>query len=290
MKPVDIKAIDTIVDLSKAGFKPLAQAKPRHFAAIGRFLTTVSNEIDVPLVSCLQTQIAANEDGITRIVLGGMTIGDVMSTIRRIAMLRNPGDTVVADINKLFEEISVLREHRNVVAHNTFLVKGNRLAFHNAISARTEAQLDVYIYRLDELDEFVRYSKNLGYRIAALGGRLVPEYTPPYRQSLLIMWLHQMQMKWTLALIKAANTTTKQKMELKELNEAAHKAVTEFVEATKPIDVNYAKLQKAASATTNKLSAALMTFDAPDPASLREIPARLQKQSRTRSKGSARSS
>jgi hypothetical protein len=65
-----LKAMNTLLDLAKAGFRPIDAKKTKHFAAIGRLVLAVSTEIDAGLNACLQGQINSGEEAVTRIVIG----------------------------------------------------------------------------------------------------------------------------------------------------------------------------------------------------------------------------
>ena len=283
-----LKSLNTLVELNAAGFRSLAQAKPRHFAAIGRFIVAMSNWIDVPLNSCLQAQLDLAEDGIARILIGGMSVGDVIGAIRRIVALRYPDSTLLVELNELFNEIEVLREHRNNVVHRTCMVCRNRLAFHNALYAKTESALDVRIYSLRDLAEFELYAQRLVYRLTEIQNRLVPNNIPIPTQAYLAKAINVAQLTTIIKMIDGDEI--KDVDDLKRLQALAEKATTSvaaYADIAIAIAPDFEELKKAALGDTQELSAALKLLKAPSGAALRDIPLRLQKNGRTRQKDTA---
>ena len=282
-----LKAIDTILELSNAGFRPLSEAKPRHFAAIGRFIIAVSNEIDVRLNECLQGQIEASDDAVTRIVVGEMRTGDVMAAIKRIIHSRSPDSKLCTELEELFKEINTLRQNRDIVAHRICQVSRNRLAFHNASLAKTDAAIEVTIFSIREIDEFVEYAKRLGFRIIALQAKLIPAYLSPAKQAYLTLALHDLHQQAIVELIKIGKIKGNKAIEIRTINRTAHEAINAYVASARRVDVEFGDLQKAARSALSNLFAALTSLDAPDVPALHEIPSRLRKTDRNLQKGTA---
>jgi hypothetical protein len=277
------KSIDTILDLTKAGFKGVELAgKPRHFAAIGKFMVTVGTEIDARLKAGLLQQIMSDEDTLARAILGDTRIGDVMSALRRIVESRSPDPAFLDELTKLFTEVSNLRRERNIVAHQTCMVSGNKIAFHNAAVARTDATIEVHIYTLSELAKLTEYSRRLGFRIVKmLRGIPRPKIVSEPTRAALALVTGTMLTKIASELIKTKSLKREHVEKLKNASSEQHNAISAYTEVARHIDSNLASLQQEASAKMHDFMAALVLVTAPDDATLLEIPARLQTKRRT---------
>jgi hypothetical protein len=276
-----IKSLDTLMDLVGAGFKPMDQAKPRHFAALGRFAVTISNKIDIPLLSCLLSQVDVTQEGIANIIVGGLPIGDVMGALRRIAELIDSDRKLTEDMSILFDEINNLRNVRNNVLHRSFMVKGNKFAFHNTLYAKTDSHIDVSFYSLEEIQEFTNYACHLGLRIAALSGRIVPGYTSPRKLLLWTTFFQTLQIQTMIELRKVGKISDEDYNKLLILSNESDSARKQFAEAVEKIDDDYPDIQKRLSAANRALSAALSGAIAPADLASLEIPVRLRKKDRT---------
>jgi hypothetical protein len=65
------------------------------------------------------------------------------------------------------------------------MVAADKLAFHNALLARTEDALKTEVFSLGELEEFAQYARRLGWRIAQLFSAHRPIEMPPLDQAYL---------------------------------------------------------------------------------------------------------
>ena len=128
-----LKIIETLSDLHKAGFKPIDKNKSRYFAVIGRFILSISTDIDACLNVYLQFQMNSRGEAVTCIMVGEMRNADVIASLKRIASSRKVESNVRADTETFFTEISVLRRVRDIVAHRACMVFGDKLAFRNAL-------------------------------------------------------------------------------------------------------------------------------------------------------------
>lgn len=284
-----LKAIETWGDLTKEGFRPIDDAgKPEHFEAIGKFIISVSNNIDGPLNSCLRVQIGSHEEAITRIVVGEMRIGDIIAALRRIATVRKLDENFLQDMEELFSEISLLRHVRDLTAHKTCLVNGDKIAFHNAFLAKTDSAIEVDIYTTADIHEFSGYAKRLGYRVLRLLEILVPIPQPPLNQAALILAGYGLLLQVAVAIRKSGKFKREKIVRLQELDKSAHAAVKAYTDAMRKIDPKLAELQRAASASIGEFTVAIATIEV-DESSLREIPLRLRNEHRSPPKDISRS-
>lgn len=272
-----LKAMDTVMDLVKAGFTPIDAAKTEHFAAVGRLLLSFSTDIDLGLKSCLQSQMNNGEEAVTRIVLGEMRIGDVMQALRRIAETRKVSPDATARIEMLFQEIQVLRNVRDKLAHRSCMVAGEKLAFHNAFLAKTDAAIEVDIYTLAELVEFSDYAARLGQRVLALRTVLVPVYQHPRTRAYLDMLQYKLLQDIILALKDAGKLEGDSWRRVHSLAGSSSEAMTAYVKAVAEMDGDMHKLQEAASSAVAEFSVAIAQEIFAGRDSLQDIPIRLRK-------------
>ena len=159
-----------------------------HYASIGRLITSFSN-IERQLSIQLRELIGITE--LTgRALTGEMRATDACSTIRRILtaqwqdLMLGQRTTIVISheskvMDQLFIEISTLKEIRDLVAHQRFFVKENRMAFTNYDTARTLAATKMQFYSVDDLNEFAKYADRLAKRTSLLRLPYLPEAAEP---------------------------------------------------------------------------------------------------------------
>jgi hypothetical protein len=283
------KTIDTWAELAKAGFVAIDTAgTPAHFGAIGKFVLAVSNAIDARLNACLQLQINSNEDAVTRIVVGEMRVGDIMTTLKRIAISRKLDGNSLKCMDDLFSEIQILRHVRDVIAHRMCLVNGDKFAFHNAFLAKTDSAIEVDIYTIADLTGFSEYASRLGYRVIRLLEFLVPVPQSPAMQAYLTVASHTVMVTTHVALVNTGKLDGEKGERLKALENDAHKAIRAYTDAARRTESNFLQLQKAAITATGKYIAAIASADAPGAQSLHEIPPLLRKKDRIPRKGISR--
>jgi hypothetical protein len=272
------KSVDTVIGLTKAGFQPVATAaKSRHFATIGDFIVTVGTEIDARLKSCLLQQIGSDEETLARAIVGDMRVGDVVGALRRIAESRSPSAQYLESLNKLFTEIANLRRERNVVAHQTCMVYRNKLAFHNASYARTDAAIEVNIHTVSDLKQMTLYARRLGYRILKVFSVLPRAKTIPAPNKAAVTLLLSTLLSHSVIALVRTKTLSKEKLsQLKAASDETHRATKAYVDVARHADPTLHNLQTKASEKIDNFLTAILLANAPDGPELFEIPARLK--------------
>lgn len=270
-----VKSIETVLNLAQSGFRPIEMAKPRHFSAIGKFILSVGTEIDARLKTCLLRQINSGEEALPRAIVGDMRTGEVAGALRRIAELRTLQPEFYENLKRLFAEIENLRRVRNVVVHQTCLVKGNSLAFHNAHDARSDAAMEVNIYSIKELDEFGKYAKLLGFRIVRQFANFSPKRMSPQQEAFLALAAHALFAQTAAALAKGKSLSKLQLEHLKSVLNSSYEAVGAYTKAAREIRPDFKTLTDHAVQTMNESISALEMINAPSGVLLYEVPQRL---------------
>jgi hypothetical protein len=145
------------------GFLDPADDKPEHYAAIGR-LVSAFNGIDAILNWVLRYQLGA-ETKRGRAVIGGMRTGDMLSAIKRLAIVNGMDKATFAALEELHRQIDVLKCVRDDVAHKIWAVRGEEMSFSNSHVSRLEDSADFSIYTITELNELARYAPYLSERM-----------------------------------------------------------------------------------------------------------------------------
>jgi len=268
--------LQTLTDLNKAGFKPLSEEKSKHYAAIGRLMMVVSNEVDAKLNGLLQTMLGGDEIS-SRAVVGEMRIPDVMAAIRRIATARALGKDTIDKMEAVFSEITSLRQARDVIAHKAIWAKGNKMAFHNALIAKTESAIEIIYFTINELNEFSRYAKLLGFRVQLLMPLLVTlPKSSAQNAFLLLISQHLITLAASAKLKMTPNISKARLLDLQNASEKSHLAVKALTEFARPLDPKFGEAQRAASDALVGFATVLTQLDAPELETLLEIPERLR--------------
>jgi hypothetical protein len=283
------KALDTMANLARDGFKNIDEAEPKHFAAIGKFIVTFATEIDHALNLILENQIGSLELDTGRAVVGEMRSSDVMSILKRIVASRPTGASALPELSELFYEIEVLRGVRDIVTHKSCMVSDNRLAFHNILVAKTGAAIKADIYTLDEVEEFSLYAQRLGFRIAKTFSQTIP--TVPllanvaFAQTSLLTAMSSV----AAAMLKKGLVPARKQEPLKAILRNALDAHLEYAKEARKIPETYAAAKTTADRSAVAVMLAMKLLNAPSDSALLEIPLRLRKPARNRDKSQSRS-
>jgi hypothetical protein len=276
-----LKQIRTMTDLAKDGFTPIGETHTEHFAAIGKFILSNSG-IDSQLNAILQTLLNGDYDA-GRVLVGEMRTGDLISGIRHIAATKKLEDNVAREMESLFSEISRLKSARDDLAHRACLVKDDKLAFHNAMVAKTDEGIAVNQYSITELNEFSRYAASLDRRLRLLLPSLLPRDQTVIQAFVAMAILLGLQTA-ALKLVENPDTSKEEKDKLKAVTLTAANATTAYSDAARKLDAKFADLKLAANKALMELANCLIERVIPADLASLEIPARLRNKHRSRRK------
>ncbi len=165
------------------GFLDPADDRPEHYAAVGR-LVSAFNGVDAILNWVLRYQIGADTKK-GRAIIGGMRTVDMLSAIKRLAMVTGMAADEFAVLEELHRQIIALKSIRDNVAHKIWAVRGEEMSFSNAHVSRFEDSAEFDVYTVAELNELARYAPHLSERALDLfpntiarGGRLPSREIP----------------------------------------------------------------------------------------------------------------
>jgi hypothetical protein len=271
-----IKRLMTILDLIRDGFVDISDKNEKHFAAVGRFVLS-QGIVDSQLGAMIKTMLNADE-GAADLLVGEMRTGDLIVALRNLAAKQKPPGEILEKLEAIFKEINRLKQARDDLAHRACMVKGDTLAFHNAMVSKTEEAIAVNYYSIDELDEFSSYAAGLLFRLRSLSPALFPRGDQEQKTALMFSIGYVLLLKLAIAAVDSPQFTEDEKSQLRALVKAAREAHEIYVEAAKKIDPEFGAHRQKANQTLMEVAYYLTQMGQKiDPTSL-EIPLRLQKQ------------
>jgi hypothetical protein len=256
-----LKQLTTMADLVKDGFEPIGDAHVEHFAAIGRFILSNSG-IDAQLHSMLQTLLNGDYDA-GRVLVGEMRTGDLISGIRHITAQQKLAANVMSEIEVLFSGISRLKAARDDLAHRACVVKGDALAFHNVLRAKTDNRIQVNYYSIAELNEFSRYAGSIDFRLRLLLPSLVPR-DQTLNNALLTMAILTALLTVAMKVERSPDASKKGKDKLWLAGNAAIEANNAYTEAARKLEFKFADLKLASDKALIELANCLAQCGLPD--------------------------
>lgn len=145
---------------------------PRHYAAIGEFVSTFAR-IDGMLLFLLH-EILGTTMYVARALFGGKSTADLTGAIKTLLVVNGAKPLVLKGFDVLANEIDDLRLARNAVAHRMLLVKQEQMAFTDAFTRKDVLkEVDADIYSIGDLKEFTTYAKVLRTRVGYFIGHEV---------------------------------------------------------------------------------------------------------------------
>ena len=271
------KIFETLSGLSEQGYKPINDKNSKHFSVIGKIIISVSMHIDSKLNFCLRSQVDDSGADVMRAMVGQMRAGDMMQSIRRIAISRNISKTIIASIDDLFKEISVFHNIRDNLAHGQCWVSGSSIIFHNIFSAKSDDNIKLVSYSIAELTELYKYFQYLGYKIDSILANLIPKFISPATTFFIASTKLSILLKISTTLILHGNLTADNKKTLKDKSKEAHEAVCKYSESARIVDPTLIDHQRKVEITLTNLSVCVSHLSSSFEIPLPGIPALLQR-------------
>ena len=281
------KAFETLNDLTSKGFRAIEDGDVEHFAAIGRLILAMSTNVDGNLKTLLQFQLGIHDDVARRALLGEMRMDSVVAAIRRIATSQRVDALILKELFSVLEEVQLLRQVRDILAHRECMVAGDKLAFHNANHAKAEAAIDVDIYSISDLNELSAYATRIRYRIMSLFAKMLPKSFTHAQQAYLTMAGLNMALIAANAILKKGGISEIEKKEVQAKSRLANEAVVAYSNAARGVDAGFVEKERAANSALFEYAAFLASvmrerkLQSGVPESLRKRQRKVSKKSKT---------
>jgi len=266
------KAVNTLNALTNEGFRPIGDGDVEHFAAIGRFIHSMSTSVDNTLKVLLQFQLGIDDDIGRRALLGEMRTENVIAAIKLIASQQSLEQTVTQELASVLDEVAKLRPIRNVLAHRECMVAGDKLAFHNATHAKAEARIDISIYSLSDLNEFSVSATHLRFRIMSLFAPMLPNRFSQAKQAFLTTIGLGLVLAGVNAVLKMNGLSEEQRKEIKTKADMAYDAVTTYSNVARAIDPTFIQKERAANFALTECVTLLASLVPSTPVKMKDKP------------------